>query len=308
MATFTQHILASADDGCWSVATPTPYFSNSASPLRVGDITSTDFDRSIYVRFTGVTIPGNATITAATLTFTSGGNTGSPPPMAIKVEAADNAAAITSRTDVLARTRAATTKAWTPATWVASGTAITTVDFAAVLQQVISRPGWVSGNAVQIFVEDTSAGFTVAQQVSILSWDGAAAGQDPTLNVTYTVPAGSVANAGPDQTGKGSLSTVQLDGTGSTGTFNTYLWRIVSGGGTLSSTSASKPTLKAPATTDGVSVIVGLKVGQGTADSTEDTVQIDVLPHTEWFRKSDGSFIPVYRYAVDPLLTVDTSA
>ena len=291
MATFTQPILASADDGCWSVATPTPYFSNTASPLRIGDGSSTDFDRSIYLRFTGVTIPKGATISSATLTLTSGGVTNPPPPMTIKVEAADNAAQVTSRTDVLARTRAATTQAWAPGTWPASGGTVTTVDFAPVLQQIVNRAGWVSGNAVQLFIEDASVGFTTAQQVSIISWDGAAAGQDPKLNVTYTVPVSYAANAGPDLGPVASLATVQLSSAASTGSPTKFAWSVVSGGGTLSSTTAANPTLKTPATVDGATVVVQLQVGTTVADSTPDTVSIDVRPHTTW-ASVGGSLVP----------------
>ena len=299
MTTMTTQVTVGTDDGCWSLATPTPYYANNATMLRVGDASSTDFDRSTWYRFV-LAVPKNAIINSATLTFTSGGFTAPPPPMTIKVEAADNAAAITSRTDVVGRTRAATTQAWAPTSWPASGTTITTPSFAAVLQQIVNRAGWVSGNYVQFFLEDASVGYASPQQVSIQPADGTTAGQGAVLTVDYTVPPSSVANAGADQTGQPSMTNVQLDGTGSTGTFNTYLWRVISGGGTLSSTSASKPTLKTPATVAGISVVVGLRVGQGTADSTEDTVQIDVLPHSEWFRKADGSFIPTFRYAVIP--------
>ena len=283
MATFTQPILAGADDGSWSAATPTPYYSNNSTPLRVGSTSTADFTRSAWLRFTGVTIPNGATITAATLTLTSDGITGGVPPMAIKVEAADNAAQVTSRTDVIARTRAATTKAWAPGTWPASGATVTSPDLSAVLQQVISRPGWASGNAVQLFIEDTSVGFTTAQQVSILPWDGAAAGQDPALTVTYTVPVASVAaNAGPDLGPVASLATVQLSSAASTGSPAKFAWSVVSGGGTLSSTTAANPTLKAPATVDGTTVVVQLQVGTTVADSTPDTVQVSVRPHTLW--------------------------
>ena len=282
MPTFTQQVTVSGDDGCWSVATPSPYFSTNSTMLRVGDGSSTDFDRSVWFRFPGVTIPKGAVISSATLTLVSGGFTAPPPPMAVKVEAADNAAQITSRTDVLARTRAAGTTAWAPATWPASGSTVTSPNFATTLQQVTDRAGWVSGNAVQLFLEDTSAGFVAPQQVSIQPQEGATAGQGATLNVTYTVPVGYAADAGPDQGPVPSLATVQLTSAASTGSPTKFAWSIVSGGGILSSTTVANPTLKAPATIDGTTVVLSLQVGTTVADSTPDTVQVTVRPHTLW--------------------------
>lgn len=373
MATFTQQVAATGDDGGWSIGPTSPYFSTSAAIIRIGDGSSTDYDRSAWFRFPGVTIPKGAKVTAATLTFTSGGFTTGPPPMVVKAEAADNAATVTSRTDVTGRARAATVQAWTPASWPASGSTITTVDFAPVVQQITDRAGWVSGNALQLFLEDTSVGWVSAQQVSIQAQEGTTPGQGAVLNVTYTVgavptasatvpgsvasgatytvtdtstatggtitsrvwrvvsgggslssttvaaptvtapttttgttqvlglivtdsngntstertysvtvTAAPVANAGPDLGPVASLATVQLSSAASTGSPNAYAWAVVSGGGALSSTTAANPTLKAPATTAGVTVVVQLQVGTGAATSAADTVQVTVRPHQLW--------------------------
>lgn len=87
------------------------------------------------------------------------------------------------------------------------------------------------------------------------------------------------ADAGFDQV-VDSLQGVSLQGTGN-GT--SWVWRQISGTTVvLSSMSAQNPTFKSPATVAGDTLIFGLKVGDGTSQSTEDTVSITVLPQTEW--------------------------
>jgi hypothetical protein len=190
--TLTKQITAGTDDGCWSTASPTPYFDFAATTMRVGDGTTTDYNRSIWMRFPGLTIPQGATIISATVGFTTAGGSSSTMPFTtIKAEAVDNATAITSRTDLLSRTKATTTSSWHPVQWPVSGGSMSTSNFAPVLQQLVSRPGWRSGNAAQFFIEETTDdGWTgTVTSITMNTADNATPNTGPTLYVTYRVGA-----------------------------------------------------------------------------------------------------------------------
>jgi hypothetical protein len=90
-----------------------------------------------------------------------------------------------------------------------------------------------------------------------------------------------VPNAGPNQS-CGALDVIQLDSSGSTGPVSAWEWEIISGGGSLSSTSVANPTLTAPASITGVTVMVGLKVGAPTIGTSQDTMSVTVAPQTNW--------------------------
>lgn len=102
------------------------------------------------------------------------------------------------------------------------------------------------------------------------------------VEVTPTVAPSTAPNAGPDQGPVPSLVPVNLSGAASTGSPTAYEWRIISGGGTLSSTSIVNPTYKPPATVAGGTAVIGLKVGAPTIGTAEDTMTVTYRPHRKW--------------------------
>ena len=111
-------------------------------------------------------------------------------------------------------------------------------------------------------------------------------GHDGDITRTDIVNHAPVANAGPDQSGIEPYATVTLDGSGSSdidGDTLTYAWTQTDGASvTLSSSTAASPTFTAPATLDGDTLTFSLTVNDGALDSTADTVDVTVLPHTVW--------------------------
>jgi hypothetical protein len=65
----------------------------------------------------------------------------------------DNAAAPVNTSDFFAKTRTATYELWNvPATAAQPIQAMDTPDFASLVESVVQRAGWVSGNALQVLI------------------------------------------------------------------------------------------------------------------------------------------------------------
>ncbi len=158
----------------------------------VTDVGSSDLelgqDRAIAqqvgLRFTGLNVPGNATITNAWVQFTIDEVSNAAASLSVVGEAADNSAIFTTAlNNISSRARTVTTVPWTPATWPtvgAAGVGQRTPNLAAVVQQIVSRPGWLAGNALTLIVAGTGRRTAVAFE------SGAALA--PKLHVEYTLP------------------------------------------------------------------------------------------------------------------------
>jgi hypothetical protein len=141
-------------------------------------------------RFLNVIIPAGSHIVSAKLTLRSVGilsnvtvNT------RIRAEAADNPATFSTSANFDARTWTTAHVHWNDIAAWSSLADYDSPDFAAVLQEVISRPGWASGNAVAILWDDfeklsTANNNTIRECIDYVS--------DPTLApklvVTFTLP------------------------------------------------------------------------------------------------------------------------
>jgi hypothetical protein len=160
--------------------------STGAVTLGSGDLNlGQDGDRAqtVGIRFAGVTLPPGATITAAWVQFQVDEASTVATSLTVRGEAAANAAAFTTTAGSIAsRPATAASVPWTLASWPTAGARgldQRTPDLAAVLQEIIGRPGWADGNALVLLV--TGSGERTAE-----SRDGGAA-QAPVLHIEYTV-------------------------------------------------------------------------------------------------------------------------
>lgn len=139
----------------------------------------------IGCRFTALNIPPGSAIDAATLEFNISSTSFDDPNCPIYAEAVDDAATFTTASnDISGRTRTTASVTW-------SGTSLgtgwkTTPDISAVIQEVINRAGWTSGNDLNILM-----GFASGANVRVLSYDNAPA-DAPILNITWTPPGSAV--------------------------------------------------------------------------------------------------------------------
>ena len=106
--------------------------------------------------------------------------------LSLQGQAADNPVTFqTSAFSVSSRPRTAAAVLWTPAAWTtigAIGAAQRTPDLAPVIQEIVGRPGWASGNSLVIIVTGTGKRVAVA-------YNGEAAGA-PLLHIEYTLAPG----------------------------------------------------------------------------------------------------------------------
>lgn len=116
----------------------------------------TNKPQTIGLRFRSVPVPAGSTITSATIQFTSDEVHTRPTSLTIAAEAADSAPTF-ARTpkNISNRPRTKGSAQWTPAPWTTEGAAgpdQRTPDLSSIVQEIISRPGWVEGNAMTFII------------------------------------------------------------------------------------------------------------------------------------------------------------
>jgi hypothetical protein len=137
------------------------------------NITSTDLDMmldgtavqsAVGLRFANVTLPPGAAIVSASVQFRSDEAHSDATSLLIQGQAADNPPSFTTaKNNITSRARTAASVAWNPAPWLTTsetGPNEKTTDLVAIVQELVSRPGWASGNAVVLII--TGSGKRVA--------------------------------------------------------------------------------------------------------------------------------------------------
>lgn len=123
------------------------------------DMVQESTTQKVGIRFTNMTIPKTATITKAWVQFRAHSVKTGSTSLLIQGQAADNAAIFTTtRYNVSSRARTSASVAWNPPAWSVTGErgpAQQTPDLSAIIQQIVSRPGWASGNALALIVTGT---------------------------------------------------------------------------------------------------------------------------------------------------------
>ncbi len=144
-------------------------------------ITDGIMNQMVGMRFTSLAIPKNAVISEAWIQFTIDEATSAATTVAIAAEATDNAAVFAATTSNLsARTRTANPVSWSPAAWSrlhTSNSEARTPSLNAVVQQVVNRAGWASGNAMVFLV--TGSGSRVVESADLVN------GRTPVLHVKW---------------------------------------------------------------------------------------------------------------------------
>jgi O-glycosyl hydrolase len=143
---------------------------DQAVSLSSGDL---DFGDDPYhgMRFTSVTIPQGATINSAYVQFTSDKNnqTGTST-LNISGEATDDAATFTSSSgNISNRTLTAASVNWDVPNWNNSGdrtNAQKTPDISSIIQEIVNRSGWQSGNNLVIIIQNKTG------KRSAITYDG----------------------------------------------------------------------------------------------------------------------------------------
>ena len=133
----------------------------------------------IGLRFVDMTIPAGATIEQAYLEFMTDEVSTSPTSLNLQAEASDNAPAFTfSQNNVSSRTRTSEAVTWSDiAPWNQIDQIHQSADISPVVQAIVNRSGWQSGNALAIII--TGSGTRTARSYN------ASATKAPKLVITY---------------------------------------------------------------------------------------------------------------------------
>jgi len=175
------------------------------------DITSSDLElvdessnQTVGMRFNAVTIPRGATITNANIQFQVDEADSGPTSLTIRGQAADNAPTFTTANgNISSRSTTASSASWSVAPWTTVGQAgpnQQTPDIASIIQEIVNRPGWSSGNSLVIIV--TGSGARTAE-----AYNGAPAAA-PLLRVDYS--GGSSGNSAPTASNVAITGTTQV--------------------------------------------------------------------------------------------------
>jgi hypothetical protein len=158
-------------------------------------LTSSDlelvYDESIQtvgMRFQAINIPPGSPIESAYIQFTAKKMDSEPTSLTIQAQSADNPQSFSSAAkDISSRPITTEVATWAPEPWTAEGEAginQRTLDLRSLIQEVVNRPGWASGNAMVFII--TGTGHRTA-----MSYDGSIQAA-PVLHIDY--------DAGPQNT------------------------------------------------------------------------------------------------------------
>jgi hypothetical protein len=192
MATFTQEITTDNNDGYkW----PGPFWNWYINTLQLGYPSPLNLDVNLAVRFTNITIPAGSTINSAKLSFKMWYQSTTDIHAKIYGMDQDNTAifpASRQPADVPTdRTHTTAAVDWDRTDTIPSETYIDTSDISSVVQEIVDRAGWASGNAMGFIVENDG----MASNTSVLFYDYDAykgmyaSGKYAVLTITYTEPA-----------------------------------------------------------------------------------------------------------------------
>ncbi len=139
-------------------------------------------DQLVGLRFTQVNVPRGAVVTDAYVSFTADEVSNEKTSLTVQGVAEDNPPTfISARFNVSSQEKTAASVAWSPPPWMisgASGPEQQTANLAPIVQELVDRPGWSSGNALAFVISGT--GKRVAT-----SFDSSRA-KAPRLHISFT--------------------------------------------------------------------------------------------------------------------------
>lgn len=153
MGSYTQRVLAT-DDDTYSADSGPPEDRTAELPILAGHHPSLEFRFAGGLRFTGVDIPKGAAIVSAILTVIADRNEVGNVDVNVYGEDADNPPNFDSEDPwFIGRVRTTATVFWPLTAWI-KDTEYSSPDIKSIIQEIINRPGWVSGNVLILFIED----------------------------------------------------------------------------------------------------------------------------------------------------------
>ena len=174
---FEVRVATGNDDGEERVDNGTMYLTSSDLELISDGATA----QLVGMRFTNVTVPNGTSIANAYVQFQVDELNSGATNVNVQGQAIDDAPTFTtSNSNISSRSRTTAAVPWAPVAWNTvndAGPDQRTPDISAVIQEIVNRPGWVSGNDIVIIL--TGSGERTAE-----SYNGVAAAA-PLLHIEY---------------------------------------------------------------------------------------------------------------------------
>ncbi|KKK64338.1 hypothetical protein LCGC14_2985200, partial [marine sediment metagenome] len=172
---FSASPAESTDDGTRFNA---PGWISGAVTLGMGDTSGDASLKIVAVRFPNITIPQGATINSASISFISSFTTTDVIDTIIYGIDEDNTTTFSS--DPTGRTKTTASNTWTVSGSTAEQTH-TTSSITTIVQEIVDRGGWVSGNAMGFLIQNN--GTTGDKSINLYAFDNGS--KEAVLNVNY---------------------------------------------------------------------------------------------------------------------------
>lgn len=143
-------------------------------------------------RFPSITIAKNSTINTAKITWTASvAETTNAITDIISAEASDNAVDFATNADIVNRAITTATVSYSLPTTRVLNTAYDSSDISTVIQEIVNRASWASGNAIMIINKPNAA--TAGEDANYFTFEGSAV-KVVTLTITFTAPSSATNN------------------------------------------------------------------------------------------------------------------
>lgn len=241
----------------------------------------------VGVRFQNIGIPAGAIITNSYVQFTARNGSSGAHNATLQIEDTDDSAPLTTGDDdITGRNFVATTINWSPPDWNdnESGVNQRTPDLSTLLQTVVNRPGWSSGNDMLIKWDATGSDRRAssindnAAEAPVLHVEYQIGGcPQVTDQVTITIDPQPTVNAGADDDVCENNPTLTLNGSVTNATGGGW----TNGGGVYAPDTATlnaSYTLSPAEVTAGSARLILITTGNGGCNAVSDTVDITVTP------------------------------
>lgn len=207
MTTVAAAITANAEDGLWFVG----FAGSRDAEVECGKNASA-VPVASWFRFV-LAVPQGADVTGAAMNLTAFlSQSGSTPSTKFQAVAQDDPTYPSSGTDAGARPLTSASVSWKPSAWT-QGTTYATPNLTSVVQEVVNRPGWVSGNHIVLMWLPVGTPSTSVQAVDYANSPSTAA----SISVTYTDAAPAYTGAGAPLAASAALSAAGQKSTAGTG-------------------------------------------------------------------------------------------
>ena len=172
--------VVSGDDGRWGV----DFFLTADEYHSLGHDGSRDVN--IFARFLSVAIDKNSVIESAVIRFVAATTSGNEPNIDIYGNDIDNAVAPTSYAEAYALDKTTAKTDWLITGGWTDGASYDSPTLKDIIQEIVNRPGWANGNALQLLIYNDGSASAVQQFARSIDYSSGT--KKPELHIEWEPP------------------------------------------------------------------------------------------------------------------------